>query len=96
MLHNGRAPSDVVYPSLPLPQGPTPPLSGALACVEEGSYRLSSGPADGAWAVRTAYTSTCLVTPQPDLKVGLLGVQSETDHPRSILIGRPRPVPFDL
>ena len=64
--------------------------------MEEGSYGLSLGPAGGAWVVWTAYTPTCLVAPWPDLKEGLLEVRLEPDHPRSILIDRPSPVPFDL
>ena len=71
------------------PQGPTPPLSGASTRMEEGSCWLSPSPTGGAWPVRTAYTSTCLVAPRPDLKAGLLGVHLESDHPRSILIVRP-------
>ena len=96
MLHDGKALSGAVYLSPPPPQGPKPPLSRAPARVEEGSCWLSPGPAGGAWAVWTVYTSTCLVAPRPDLKAGLLGVHSEPDHPSSILIGRPRSVPFDL
>ena len=68
---------------------------GGSGHVEEGSCRLSPGLAGGAWVVPIACTLTCLVAPRPDLKAGLLGVQSELNHPHSILIGRPRPVPFD-
>ena len=47
-LHDERAPNGAIYPSLPPPQGPTPPLSGAPARGEEGSSRLSPGLVGGA------------------------------------------------
>ena len=96
MLCDERAPSGVVYPSPPPPQGPISPLSEAPARREEGSSGLSPCPAGWAWVVRIACTSICLVAPRPDLKAGLLGVLVEPNHPHSILIDQPRPTPLHL
>ena len=95
-LCDERAPSGVVYPSPPPPQGLISPLSKAPARREEGSYGLSPSPADWAWAARTACTSICLVAPRPDLKARLLGVLTEPNHPSSILIDRPHLAPLHL